>query len=129
MRILSGFAALALLGALSVNGQSVDGKALWRKSVQGRNNLAAGKVFSFSPAPSYRLTVDKKDINDLTDGKLVKRPPLELPERIEEVVKCRNPRCITSCEQELPHVFVLRDRARGEYRCLYCETKAQTKGH
>ena len=73
MRILSGFAALALLGALSVNGQSVDGKALWRKSVQGRNNLAAGKVFSFSPAPSYRLTVDKKDINDLTDGKLVKR--------------------------------------------------------
>ena len=68
-------------------------------------------------------------VNVINDGKLVKRPPLELPERIEEVVKCRNPRCITSCEQELPHVFVLRDRDRGEYRCLYCETKAQTKGH
>lgn len=68
-------------------------------------------------------------VNVIEDGKLTKRPPLELPERITEVVKCKNPRCITSCEQELPHVFVLRDRARGEYRCLYCETKAQTKGH
>ena len=68
-------------------------------------------------------------VNVIEDGKLTKRPPLELPERITDIVKCKNPRCITSCEQELPHVFVLRDRARGEYRCLYCETKAQTKGH
>ena len=68
-------------------------------------------------------------VNVIEDGNLTKRPPLELPERITDIVKCKNPRCITSCEQELPHVFVLRDRARGEYRCLYCETKAQTKGH
>lgn len=68
-------------------------------------------------------------VNVIEDGCLTKRPPLELPERITEVVRCRNPRCITSCEQELPHVFVLRDRERGEYRCLYCETKAQTGRH
>ena len=68
-------------------------------------------------------------VNVIEDGNLTKRPPLELPERITDIVKCKNPRCITSCEQELPHVFVLRDRARGEYRCLYCETKAQAKGH
>ena len=52
---------------------AVDGKALWKKSVQGRQNLAAGKVLSYSPAPSYRLTTDAKDPKDLTDGKLSQR--------------------------------------------------------
>ena len=73
MRISLLLAVLLAAGAVSAYGQELNGKDLWRKSVQGRNNLAAGKVFSFSPAPSYRLTTDKKDINDLTDGKLVKR--------------------------------------------------------
>ena len=68
-------------------------------------------------------------INVIKDGKISEKKTLSLPERLVNVIACKNPRCITSCEQELPHVFVLRDRARGEYRCLYCETKAQAKGH
>ena len=47
-----------------------------------------------------------------------------LPEQIRDVLKCKNPRCITSVEQELPHVFKLTDRDRAVYRCIYCETKA-----
>ena len=66
-------------------------------------------------------------VNVIEDGKLTKRPPLELPERITEVVKCKNPRCITSCEQELNHVFKLTDRENRVYRCIYCESVAKQK--
>ena len=45
------------------------------------------------------------------------------PLRLTNVIRCRNPRCITSVEQELPHVFCLTDPENGVYRCLYCETK------
>ena len=46
------------------------------------------------------------------------------PGRLTNVIRCKNPRCITSVEQELPHVFVLTDSEKGIYRCMYCETKA-----
>ena len=49
---------------------------------------------------------------------------LKLPETITNVIHCKNPRCITSVEQELPHVFRLTDRENRVYRCIYCETKA-----
>ena len=48
----------------------------------------------------------------------------ELPERIRGVLKCKNPRCITSVEQELPQEFLLTDPAKRVYRCIYCETEA-----
>ena len=64
-------------------------------------------------------------VNIIKDGKSVEKKHLELPERIVGVVKCKNPRCITTTEQELPQVFVLTDRAKGVYRCRYCETKAE----
>ena len=48
----------------------------------------------------------------------------ELPEEIVDIVRCKNPRCITVTEQELPHVFRLTDRKNRVYRCLYCETQA-----
>ncbi len=64
--------AAAAVGTLSAD--SVDGKKLWEKVMQGKSNLAAGKVLRYSPAPSYRLTTDKKDNKDLTDGKLSRRP-------------------------------------------------------
>ena len=68
-------AVLALgIAGFSAAGEIVNGKELWTKSVNGRKNLAAGKVLSYSPAPSYKLTTDKKDPKDLTDGKLSKRP-------------------------------------------------------
>ena len=43
----------------------------------------------------------------------------------KDVIKCKNPRCITSVEQELPHIFKLTDREKGVYRCIYCESRAK----
>ena len=66
-------------------------------------------------------------VNIIRGGKLTKERNLELPERIVGVLHCRNPRCITSVEQELPQVFKLVDREHRVYRCLYCETRAKTE--
>lgn len=63
-------------------------------------------------------------INVIKDAKLVEKKVIEMPEKLVNVITCKNPRCITSCEQELAHVFVLANRAKKEYRCMYCETKA-----
>ena len=59
------------------------------------------------------------------DGQLVEKRTLKLPERIRGVLRCKNPRCITSVEQELPQGFVLTDREKRVYRCIYCETQAE----
>ena len=64
-------------------------------------------------------------VNLIQDGQLVRKDHLTLPERIRDVLKCKNPRCITSVEQELPHVFKLTDREHAVYRCVYCETRAE----
>ena len=64
-------------------------------------------------------------VNYIKDGALVEKKHLELPERITNVIKCKNPRCITSCEQELDHVFKLTDRENRVYRCIYCESVAK----
>ncbi len=64
-------------------------------------------------------------VNIIKDGKLAKRQNIDIPERIENVIKCKNPRCITTVEQELPHIFTLRDKDNRVYRCLYCESKAK----
>ena len=66
-------------------------------------------------------------INIIRDGQLVKRKHLDIPERVEGVIRCTNPRCITSTEQELPHIFKLTDREKRIYRCIYCESKAKSK--
>ncbi len=63
-------------------------------------------------------------VNFIRDGKLVEKRRIEMPETLTNVIFCKNPRCITSCEQELKHVFKLTDRKNKVYRCLYCETKA-----
>ena len=64
-------------------------------------------------------------VNIIKDGKLAKRQNIDIPERIENVIKCKNPRCITTVEQGLNHVFVLSDKENRVYRCLYCESKAK----
>ena len=64
-------------------------------------------------------------VNIIRDGKLVEKRTLKLPERITNVIRCKNPRCITSVEQELPQIFTLTDEETRTYRCLYCETKAE----
>lgn len=63
-------------------------------------------------------------ISVIRDGKLVEKKSIPLPETLTNVIKCKNPRCITSTEQELEHKFRLSDRERRIYRCIYCETKA-----
>ena len=63
-------------------------------------------------------------VNIIRGGVLVEKRTIDMPERLVNVIKCKNPRCITSCEQELEHVFKLTDKENKVYRCLYCETKA-----
>ena len=64
-------------------------------------------------------------VNVIQDGKLVDRKHIAKPDTITNVIKCKNPRCITTVEQEIPHVFKLVDRDAGVYRCIYCESKAK----
>lgn len=64
-------------------------------------------------------------INVIKDGCLTGKLHLELPERLTNVITCRNPRCITSVEQEIDHIFKLTDKENRIYRCVYCESKAK----
>ena len=64
-------------------------------------------------------------VNVIRDGQLIEKKTLDLPEMLTDVIFCKNPRCITSVEQELSHVFRLTDKQNKVYRCLYCETQAK----
>ena len=64
-------------------------------------------------------------INVVKDGVRVEKFHPQLPEKLTNIVHCKNPRCITSVEQEIPHIFKLTNRETGEYRCIYCEAKAE----
>ena len=63
----------------------------------------------------------------IRESKVVEKRSLSLPAKLTNVLKCKNPRCITTTEQELPHVFLLTEPENHVYRCLYCEAKAETK--
>lgn len=60
-------------------------------------------------------------VNVIKDGVIVEKKALHLPREINNIIKCKNPRCITSIEQELTHIFVLTDPEKETYRCKYCE--------
>ncbi|MBB5265948.1 aspartate carbamoyltransferase regulatory subunit [Catenibacillus scindens] len=62
-------------------------------------------------------------VNVIHGGKIVEKKNLTLPETVTNVIRCKNPRCITSIEQEIPHIFKLTDAATRTYRCIYCEEK------
>lgn len=62
-------------------------------------------------------------VNIIKDGEIVEKKDLSLPKEIRNVIRCKNPRCITSIEQELDHVFILADSEKEIYRCKYCEEK------
>ena len=64
-------------------------------------------------------------VNIIKNGKTAEKKTIALPERLTNVLTCKNPRCITSTEQELPQIFRLPDPARRVYRCLYCEAQAK----
>ena len=63
-------------------------------------------------------------VNIIRDSELVEKKSIALPALLTGVIRCKNPRCITSCEQELAHKFKLTDAENHVYRCIYCETKA-----
>ena len=64
-------------------------------------------------------------IDVIKDSEVVAKHKVELPQTLTNVLFCKNPRCITQCEQELDHVFKLTDKDNKVYRCIYCETKAK----
>lgn len=64
-------------------------------------------------------------VDIIKDSELIEKKSIGLPEKLTNVVKCKNPRCITTTEQELPHIFKLTDRKKRIYRCIYCEVKAE----
>ena len=66
-------------------------------------------------------------VNVIKDGEIVEKKELVLPKEIRNVFRCKNPRCITSIEQELPHIFYLADEKQEVYRCKYCEEKFSSK--
>ena len=63
-------------------------------------------------------------VNIIRNGELTEKSTIDMPESLTNVIKCKNPRCITSVEQELDHIFKLTDKENKVYRCIYCETKA-----
>lgn len=66
-------------------------------------------------------------INIIDDSVIIDKINLELPREVENVVKCKNPRCISSIEQEIVHKFRLADKEKGIYRCIYCDTAYEKK--
>ena len=64
-------------------------------------------------------------VNIIKEGKIVNKYSVSLSETLKNVISCKNPRCISSCEQELDQIFTLTDKETRTYRCLYCETKAK----
>lgn len=64
-------------------------------------------------------------VNMVKDGEIIEKRKLQLPNELNGVIACKNPRCITSVEQELPQRFKLTDPENGVYRCIYCEAKAE----
>ena len=62
-------------------------------------------------------------VNHVKDSQLLKKEHLDLPETLTDVIQCKNPRCITSIEQEIEHVFKLVDKEKKTYRCAYCDVE------
>ncbi len=66
-------------------------------------------------------------VDVIRDGVLVEKKNIALPTELKNILFCKNPRCITSTEQELPHIFRLTDPEKRVYRCIYCETRAENE--
>ena len=64
-------------------------------------------------------------VNIIKDGEIIEKKQLKLPQTLKNVMRCKNPRCITTTEQEIDQIFRLTDLEHGVYRCIYCETQAK----
>ena len=114
------------LSTFEVKVANADGFLVW----------SSGEVGVYSQSGDGTKTIIKEPAKQayfsnmgaiIKDSKLVEKKKIALPERITNVIFCKNPRCITTTEQELPHVFRLTDEHNRIYRCLYCEAKAERK--
>ena len=86
-----------------------------RSNKMGKKDMMDLDVLAFI---DHNITV-----NIIKNGEIVEKKELILPKEIKNVIHCKNPRCITSIEQGLPHIFVLSDEKKEIYRCKYCEEK------
>ena len=98
--------------------------------IKNANSTKMGKKDIIKIADTLDINLDVLGYVDpditvcyIKDSKIVKKKHVELPERITNIIRCKNPRCITSVEQEIDHIFKLTDRERRTYRCIYCEAK------
>ena len=64
-------------------------------------------------------------VDIIRGGNLIEKKKIDLPEKLTNIIFCKNPRCITATEQEIKHVFKLTDKEKKIYRCIYCESKAE----
>ncbi|MGN0710874.1 MAG: aspartate carbamoyltransferase regulatory subunit [Anaerovoracaceae bacterium] len=67
-------------------------------------------------------------VNVIENGEIVKKISLAVPKKVTNIIKCKNPRCVTSIEPGIPHIFHLIDEERREYRCEYCDEIVSMKG-
>lgn len=98
--------------------------------IKNANSTKMGKKDIIKIADTLDINLDVLGYVDpditvcyIKDSKIVKKEHVELPERITNIIRCKNPRCITSVEQEIDHVFKLTDREKRTYRCIYCEAR------
>ena len=108
------------------SGADPDGQALYDKGILRMNNIKIDEIFDLD----YDVLgyVDSNiTVNIVRDNRLDKKLHMELPEKLVNVVKCKNPRCITSVEQEIVHEFRLVDKEKKIYRCCYCDAEHRVK--
>lgn len=70
---------------------------------------------------------DRITVNVIKGGNIVEKKKPHLPDTLKNIIRCKNPRCISSVEQELPQIFKLTDASSRTYRCIYCEEKFDNK--
>lgn len=98
--------------------RNVPSKAMGKKDIikiDGQIDVNLDVLGFISP----NITVDV-----IRDGAVVEKKHIDLPETLTDILQCKNPRCITSTEQDIHHLFRLTDKEKGVYRCIYCDTKA-----
>ena len=100
--------------------------------IKNVNSAKMGKMDIIKIVAAIALNFDvicyvdpNSTVNIIREGKQVEKLSIDMPQTLTNVIKCKNPRCITSVEQELDHVFHLTDRENKVYRCMYCETQAK----
>ena len=120
------YKALDILNLKGVESQITIGINLTSKFFGKKGIIKiADKFFEDEELNKLALIAPKATVNVIREGKLVEKKRIELPTRLTNVIRCKNPRCITTTEQELPHIFKLTDPEQRVYRCLYCESKAE----